>query len=158
MNITFYKYKGKKEKIDKQLLNNSTSFALQLKEQSTLLDLTVVVTSSQYSLINANSYNYCYIDGFINRYYFIDNITFIGNDLLELSLHCDVLYTYRNYIKNITTLIERSQTGYDKYIDDPLLPISSKRELVIKKISPTGFPDTTHFYLVVNSGKADTTT
>lgn len=45
------------------------------------------------------TYNYCFIPD-LNRYYFIDNVTFLGNSAYELSLKVDVLKSNESIILN----------------------------------------------------------
>ena len=51
--------------------------------------------------------NYCYIET-LGRYYFIDGIRILKNNLFELALKCDVLYTYKNEIENTSAIVVES--------------------------------------------------
>ena len=51
--------------------------------------------------------NYCYIET-LGRYYFIDGIRILKNNLFELALKCDVLYTYKNEIENSSAIVVES--------------------------------------------------
>ena len=64
------------------------------------------------------SANYVYIPDF-NRYYFINDITSVRQNLWRLSLHVDVLMSYKKEIKNTKAFISRNEFIYnDKLVDD----------------------------------------
>ena len=63
------------------------------------------------------NFNYAYIEDF-NRYYFIEDIVSLRNNLWELTMSIDVLMTYRLGILNLRGFIDRSQSLYnDRLID-----------------------------------------
>lgn len=49
--------------------------------------------------INFNDIGYAHIPD-LNRYYFVTGVELVHNKMYELSLTCDVLHTYRQYIRN----------------------------------------------------------
>lgn len=61
--------------------------------------------------------NYCYIDE-LARYYFISDIQVVNNDLIQLYLKEDVLYTYANQIKEHTAYISRNEFTNTPLIED----------------------------------------
>lgn len=98
MEITLYQYNDNANIVNKKLddvvsttvdivlknsINNVNSFSITLKN---IFD-------------NIYKYNYCYIPK-LKRYYFIDNINIISNELIQLNLKCDLLKTYENDIIN----------------------------------------------------------
>lgn len=56
-----------------------------------------------------------------DAYYFIDDIILSLNNIYELHCSIDVLATYKSVIGSYTTFVERSETSFDKMINDPLL-------------------------------------
>ena len=62
-------------------------------------------------------YNYCYIPALNNRYYFITNMQIEGKTI-KISLHIDVLYTYKNIILSSQCIAERSSSMYDVMMTD----------------------------------------
>ena len=58
--------------------------------------------------------NYCYIEN-LGRYYFISDIKVLKNELFELSLKCDVLYTYKNEIENTHAIITESTNEINEH-------------------------------------------
>lgn len=62
------------------------------------------------------TYNYCFIPD-LNRYYFIDSVTFLGNSTYELSLKVDVLKSYETVILQSSGTVTNSDKP-DKYISN----------------------------------------
>lgn len=80
------------------------------------------------------TFNYAYIPQ-LQRYYFVDNVKQDGN-LCVVSLKVDVLYTYREQIKNLNATLVESGTP-DKYV-------STRTQVydVRPKIRKLAFPNT----------------
>lgn len=53
-----------------------------------------------------------------NRYYYINDVTYISNDLILLELHIDVLTTYYYDYYSQSLFIERSSSNYNSYLED----------------------------------------
>ena len=68
-------------------------------------------------------YNYAHITAF-NRYYFVDDITWNAG-VWEVSLHCDVLATYKNTIGSTNGYILRAANYSNGDIIDELYPATS---------------------------------
>lgn len=66
---------------------------------------------------NLPTFNYVYIQDF-NRYYFVKNIRSFRNKLWVVSLHVDVLMSYRTDILNITCEVDRNEYDYDLLLED----------------------------------------
>lgn len=49
--------------------------------------------------VNFNEIGYAYIPD-LKRYYFVTGVELVHNKMYELSLTCDVLHTYRQFIRN----------------------------------------------------------
>lgn len=65
--------------------------------------------------------NYCYINIF-NRYYYVDNIVMVRNNLWELYCSCDTLMSFKVHIYELKGYIGRHETKYNPYIIDEKLP------------------------------------
>ena len=81
--------------------------------------------------------NYMYIPEF-DRYYFINDIKSIRNNLYEISAHVDVLMTYQDQIRNCTGIVARQQNNWNLYIDDGVFKTYQNRIILVKEF-PTGF-------------------
>lgn len=89
----------------------------------TLKDSTSIIAPDIILEINGvPEFNYVYIADF-KRYYYVDSIVSIRNNLWAVSLSCDVLYTYRNAILNCEGFIDRCENGYNSLVIDPLITI-----------------------------------
>lgn len=63
------------------------------------------------------SCNYMYIPTF-NRYYFIDDIISVRNNLWRIVAHVDVLMSFKKEIFNQTVLINRNEFDFDLFLTD----------------------------------------
>lgn len=70
-----------------------------------------------FELNTVPDFNYVYIDE-LNRYYFVESITFLRYNLYLISLKVDVLMTYRRGIKNLDAFVDRNQFTYNENIVD----------------------------------------
>lgn len=77
-------------------------------------------TESPIFLIDGVNLNYNYAK-WNNSFYFIDDIVLSLNNIYEIHCSIDVLATYKAAIGAYTTFIERSETSFDKMINDSLL-------------------------------------
>ena len=143
MNITLYKSKSSMNTVDKgganltPLLTVSGNFK---NAQSILTPIVIIDTIDSLLLVDDNGQvvlddykrplltsrdaskeiikaNYCYIDE-LQRYYFISDIQVVNNDLIQLYLKEDVLYTYANQIKGHTAYISRNEFTNTPLIED----------------------------------------
>lgn len=143
MNITLYKSKSSMNTVDKgganltPLLTVSGNFK---NAQSILTPIVIIDTIDSLLLVDDNGQvvlddykrhlltsrdaskeiikaNYCYIDE-LARYYFISDIQVVNNDLIQLYLKEDVLYTYANQIRDHTAYISRNEFTNTPLIED----------------------------------------
>ena len=132
------------EKIGKTL-TAGTDFTCVLKEGTSILRPTLVLSSSS----NLGSFNYMYISDF-SRYYFIDDIVSLHNNLWEVSGHVDVLETYAAQIKTNTAVIKRQQTKYNLYLDDPEFKTYNYEQIQTLQFPANSFNKALSYVLVVN--------
>lgn len=102
MNITLYKTKSESNKINKTL-TSSMSFTGTLKDECSVLNPTIFIESD-----NLSDYNYLYIKEF-NRYYFINDIKNVRNNIWSITGEVDVLYTYKDKILSLPLILEKSE-------------------------------------------------
>ena len=87
-------------------------FDIVLKDAVSITAPVIELTSA------ALRYNYCYIPRF-GRYYFVHSTTILTNDIIQYSLSCDVLATWRSEILASKLYVLRSASDYNlKLIDD----------------------------------------
>lgn len=123
MNATFYSGFSKRINSTKQP-SGGTSVDVRLKEQTSIDRPEFLL---QGSLPN---YDYCYFDG---RYYFVDDITSVANNLYLISCSLDHLATYKSYIGSYTCFVERASSQRDIYIVDNA--ISAEQQIVYADIN-----------------------
>lgn len=70
----------------------------------------------------ANTFNYCYIPDF-KRYYFITGSSVIRTNVMEMTMHVDVLQSWSNQILEQEGIILRNEYEFDEMIIDELVNI-----------------------------------
>ena len=77
----------------------------------------VVRVALPYSAVNWKAINYMEVDG---AYYFIDSVKHVANGISEINGRIDLLMTYRDAIKQLYVLAERSTSHGSNKIADPM--------------------------------------
>lgn len=93
-----------------------------------------------------NNCNYVYIVDF-KRYYYITNKKSINTDVMELSLKCDVLMSFKNDILNSKGLIIKSENLINNYINSDIY-VNDVREKTRVINFENGFNDAPEFILI----------
>lgn len=145
MKIEFFNNKSKSTKLNKEI-DKKGEINCTVKHDCSLMDPVVIIESENY--LNCN---YCYIENF-GRYYYITDIVRLVGKRYQYKLHVDVLMSFKNDINNCVAFIERSESAGNEYMQDPLFPILTKREIKIQKEGFNQFDDTLSNYLVVTGG------
>lgn len=114
MNVKFYTNLSEKNAINKNI-TLIDDFTGTLREESSIIDPVITFTS----LSSLSACNYAYIPEF-GRYYFVNDITCVRNNYYQVSMHVDVLMTYKDQILANNAIIERNETQYDLKINDGL--------------------------------------
>lgn len=115
--INFYSYNGHPNTVNKQS-GEFTAIEGDLRQTFDVLRPTVTLRKQP-----RPTFNYCYIPD-LGRYYFVDRVSFEGNNAYELSLRVDVLKTYESEILAATGRVSESDNP-DPYI--------SNRETIYKR-------------------------
>lgn len=115
--INFYSYNGHPNTVNKQL-GDFTAIEGDLRQTFDVLHPTVTLRKQP-----RPTFNYCYIPS-LGRYYFVDRVSFEGNNAYELTLRVDVLKTYESEIL--------AATGRTSEADTPN-PYISNRETVFDR-------------------------
>ena len=127
-------------------LTTGTNYTCVLKEGTSILKPVIIINTSD----NLTGYNYMDIRDF-SRYYFIDDIRSIHNNIWEISAHVDVLTTYATAIKANSAVIKRQQNLYNLYLDDPEFKTYNNERVQTKRFNGTGgWTKSLHYVLVVN--------
>ena len=133
------------EKIGKTLSEGLT-FNVTLKAGSSILRPVLLLSSTSQAPLTG--YNYMYISEF-SRYYFIDDVKSIHNDMWEVSAHVDVLETYKDAILSNQAVIARQTNRFNTYLNDPEWQVYANENVVAYKFSTTPFNKALNFVLAV---------
>ena len=113
--IVLYQNNSPVNKVDKTLVTVATLTGV-LREGSTVLDPVVTIESGAPASV-VSSANYAYIAEF-GRYYYITGIGTDTNTLWTISMHVDVLMSYRSAIRSQNAIVARQEKVYNMYLDD----------------------------------------
>ena len=142
MTIKLYVNNSENNRMVKDISEISTLTGT-LKAETSIINPVIMIEGDLEDYANAN---YMWIDEF-NRFYFINDIRSIRNELIEISAHVDVLSTYADYIKQCTGIVAKQENIWNLYVDDNSF-MTYQNPLVITKEFPSGFT-TQNFVLAV---------
>lgn len=131
------------EKIGKTL-SPGTEFTCLLKDNCSILNPVIDVSSNS----NLSGYNYMYIPEF-DRYYFINDIASLHNNIWRISGHVDVLETYKTAILNNQAVVRRQVAKYNTYLNDPEWKTYAYETIAAHKFSGTPFNKGLKYILTV---------
>lgn len=112
MTINLYNCEAEMNRIGKNNKSLILSLSGTLKQESSIIDPIILL-----HLDNCSGINYAYIEEF-KRWYFVREIKQVRNDLVELTMHVDVLESFKDAILNNTAILDRSKTSGNPYFDD----------------------------------------
>ena len=132
MRVELYTNNSEVEKVVKNL-TTLQSLEGTLREATSILNPTIKIEG----LTDIDKINYMYIPDF-GRYYFVNDIRSIRNNLYEVSAHVDVLMTYAEQIKQQKAVIRRQENVWNTYLDDGTFK-AYQNPLIVTKLFPNGF-------------------
>ena len=112
MTLTLYKNNSEQNAVTKSLTQVQTLTGT-LRNGTSIIDPVILVSD----VSDISGVNYCKINEF-NRYYFINNIKSVNNNLWELSCHVDVLQSYADEIRAQSGIVERQENYFNLYLND----------------------------------------
>lgn len=92
MKIVLYRFKYRKNDVVKNL-NNAETYTCTLRFPTNILNPIIRIQLST-PTTSIKEWSYAYIEEFGARYYFVENVNAFTNNIYDLYLHVDVLYTY----------------------------------------------------------------
>lgn len=129
MNVKLFNNKSDKRNLIKNITEIKTVSA------TAKGDISVISPVLIFNNTDMSDINYCYISE-LNRYYYINNFTYLTAKRIQLNLAIDVLMSYANEIKALKVNILRYSGIKPTYISDGRIPLySNTRQYVI------AFPD-----------------
>lgn len=118
MIIKFFSGFAKKENSTKQpAASSGTDYNVVLKDGASMIEPTVILHSTTKPV-----FNYAYIAD-TGRYYYVDDIINMSKDIWQISMHTDVLATFKTAIGNSNLYVLRSAAAYDGNILDTFYPV-----------------------------------
>lgn len=121
-----------------------------LKDKTSILD-PIVLIDSVFSSDILSKVNYAHIEIF-NRWYYVTNITAVSDHLWEISMHVDVLMTYKDKIKEQKAVVSRQENQFNMMLDDGWFSCYQDPYIFHRKFSlPSPFT-AEEFVLVVAGG------
>lgn len=112
MTLTLYKNNSEQNAVTKSLTQVQTMTGT-LRNGTSIIDPIILVSD----VSDISGVNYCKINEF-NRYYFINNIKSVNNNLWELSCHVDVLQSFAAEIRAQSGIVERQENYFNLYLND----------------------------------------
>lgn len=112
-------------RIDKTatLLHNYDN--LVIKDKTSITNPTIILKASD---VNVSRSNYAYIPRF-NRFYYVEDVKTVAQDIWEIDLKCDVLMSFRDDIVGQTAIFKRSESSNNLYLNDDRLQIDSRTRI-----------------------------
>lgn len=144
MNIQLMINSSEKNKINK-LLTTVDTLEGSLKESSSIIDPVIMI---EYD--DPTAFNYCYIEVF-HRYYYVKNVTVIHHNIMQLTLHVDVLTSFKNEILQQAIIMDKNTSNFDNYLIDNNRIVNVKTKTDIMNF-PYGLLESGQFILITAGG------
>ena len=136
MTIKFYENLSDKNHVDKVITQIGTDITGTLRDDCSIIN--PVLQLENFAGLDLTRVNYAYIVEF-GRYYYINNIT-LKNKLYEISMHVDVLMSYKDSIRTNTAVVSRQENYYNLYLQDGVFKTEAFPHIQIVQF-PDGFSD-----------------
>ena len=140
--ITFYNNNSDRRCVNKNLTNAKT-ISGKIKSQYTSSGISIDIDVSVAG-ITPFQFNYMKYD---NKFYYIDNVDFVSQNIIRLNCSVDLLETYKAQILKQAAVLERSQNIYSRYIDDDKLVLNAYKR-VQTKVFPVSFTPSSSYVIV----------
>lgn len=116
MTITLYMNKSPANYVTKEIteVTQVTGF---LRDAVNIVDPTIVIERT-----DPTGFNYVCIPDF-KRYYFVTGVSSVNNKLVGVSMHVDVLMTYKAEIANMEAVVKRQENQYNLFLDDGIFRV-----------------------------------
>lgn len=146
MTINFYINTSEKEKFDKRLTNEKSLTGF-LKQATSVINPVITV-----EIENPSQLNYVYIPQF-HRYYFINDMINVKNNIWEIHMHVDVLSSFKKQIRANKAIVEKSEqtASSNEYFNDGSTFYHDSREYNEIAMFQRGF-DTAPSYILITAG------
>ena len=151
MQISLFRCTAENNRVDKtDFITNRFPIDGTLRSESSVIDPIIVIEKGNVTLYD---YNYMYIADF-KRWYYINDIISIRNNLWEIHAHVDVLYTWGADIKNMEGIADKLE-GYNEanvYFDDGSFVMDCRNDIQVKEF-PNGLNENGSYILICAGGR-----
>lgn len=149
MVIQIFTNNSEHNKVDKDISELGSFEFARLKEETDIINPTILLSGVSADVIGA--VNYIYIPEF-NRYYFVDTITYVRNNLYSFDCRVDVLMSFRDYIRTNKAIINKQSESrhYNLYVNDGSLK-SYQNPIIHNYPFPNGFTSDSFVLLVAGA-------
>lgn len=135
---------SKRRNSTKQPVSLSDSRTVTLKEKCSQDRPIFICTGNNFN------YNYCIWD---SKYYFIDEIISLKNNMIEIHCVMDALATYKAYILASTQFVSYSSLSGGSWLPDTRIPILKQTNVSSQSASMAGLFNSNGFYVLSFVGK-----
>lgn len=143
--ITLYTNNSRDNERNKNLTTIATMTGT-LKDKSSIIDPVIMV---QY-VGTLKDCNYMYIQEF-GRYYFVNDIVVVRDQLHEIHAHVDVLSSAGTNLDTCAGIVRRQENDWNLYLDDGVFKAYSN-PLIVQKSFPSGFNTGNATYILAVAG------
>lgn len=150
MQISLFTCTAENHRVDKSAyINNRFNLDGTLRNESSVIDPVILIEKSNPAKYH---YNYMYIDEF-KRWYYINDIISIRNNIWEIHAHVDVLYTWYADIGNMECIIDKTEDygTANFYYDDGSFVMDCRSNIELKEFS-NGFNENGQYILICAGG------
>lgn len=150
MQINLFRCRAENERVDKtNYISDRFVMEGTLRQESSVIDPIITIQKSNPTKLD---YNYMYIDEF-KRWYYINDIISVRNNLWEIHAHVDVLFTWRADISNMEAIVDKMESFSDAnvYFDDGSFIMDSRNDIQVKEF-PNGLNENGAYVLICAGG------
>ena len=128
MELLLYNNKSDNNVLNKSIEKIGETIVLNAKAEISLLQPVFIVAVDK----TTSNLNYCYCPTF-NRYYYINNITYLSGGRAVLNCAVDVLMSWKDNIKAITGTVDRNENINNGYLMDNNYKAYAYKKIVCKE-------------------------
>ena len=152
-NIVFYQNQSENITVNKTLLTVVTLSGV-LRNGTSIVDPVIMINGSLSDVSSVPGFakiNYAYIQEF-GRYYYVRNIESVNNSCVAVSMHVDVLMSFKDEIKANKGIVSRAENAsqFNLYLNDGSLK-AYQNPYILTEPFPAGFTGSA-FCLAVAGG------
>lgn len=150
MQINLFKCTAERNRVNKSdYISDRLTLSGTLKDHTSIMNLTIRIQHVNPAIY---FYNYMYIADF-KRYYFIDDIVNLANNIWEIRASVDVLYSFMVDINQSRAIIEKveNEDGANLYLDDGSFVMDTRKYNEVK-VFPNGLNNNGTYILICAGG------